>query len=276
MTRGLTILCVLASLFVAAPAAMATTQTARLGNVRASFTFKGGYPNFTGETLAISRAGSVIYNKPVVSTICEMACAPGSPSGKPSSVRVLDLEHNRQPDVVLALYSGGAHCCAIDQLFSFDPRRTTYVKTQRNFGDYGVEIVDLAHNGRDEFATADDSFAYEFTDYAASGLPIQILTFSNRHFRDVTRSYPRLVARDAARWLGAFKSMSKQHYQDSVGVIAAWAADEDLLGRTKFVARYLAEQQRAGHLNSLSPGEPGGKKFIASLQRFLRRHGYLR
>jgi len=274
--RGLTISVVLASLLVAAPGAMATTQTAHSGDVTASFTFRGSYPNFTGETLTISQAGSVVYSRPVVSTLCETACAPGSPSGKPSSVRVLDLEHNGEPDVVLALFSGGAHCCAIDQVFSLRPDTTTYVETQRNFGDPGVAIVDLAHNGRYEFLTADDSFAYEFTDYAASGLPIQILTFSNGRFRDVTRSYPKLIARDAARWLAAFRSMSKDHYQDSIGVIAAWAADEDLLGHSKLVARYLLQQQRAGHLNSLSPGEPGGAKFIAALQRFLRRRGYLR
>lgn len=43
--------------------------------------------------------------------------------------------------------------------------------------------------------------------------------------------------------------MSKQHYRDSVGVIAAWAADEDMLGHSRLVSRYLAQQQRAGHLN---------------------------
>jgi len=40
----------------------------------------------------------------------------------------------------------------------------------------------------------------------------------------VTRSYPKLVATDAAFWLKAFKSGASSHYQDSVGVIAAWAA----------------------------------------------------
>jgi len=276
MKRALTIACVLAAALAAAPAATAATQTAHSGAVSAAFTFKGSYPNYSGESLSISRSGVVAYNRPVVSSLCETACAPASPSGKPSSVQVVDLEHNGQPDVVLGLYSGGAHCCWIDQVFSFDPATMTYVETQRDFGDPGADIVDFAHNGHYEFLTADDSFAYEFTDYAASGLPIQILTFSSRHFRDVTRSYPKLVARDAAKWLAAFKSLSKQHYQDSVGVIAAWAADEDLLGNSKLVARYLAAQQQAGHLNNLSPGQPAGKKFIAKLQRFLRQHGYLR
>ena len=107
-------------------------------------------------------------------------------------------------------------------------------------------------------------------------MPIQILTFSNRRFTDVTRSYPHLVAKDAAKWLKAFKSTSSHHYQDSVGVIAAWAADEDLLGHKRLVSRYLARQSKAGHLNTALSPQGGGGKFIARLNRFLRKHGYLR
>ena len=262
---------------IGAPAALATTQTAQSGNVAATFMFSGSYPTFTGLRLTIAQGSIVYYDEPVASKPCGAYCAPGSPSGKPASVHVLDLEHDGQPDVVLDLYTGGAHCCSIEQIFSFDPGARTYLKTEHDFGDPGERIVDLGHDGRYEFLTADDSFAYEFTDYAGSGLPIEILAFSDRHFDNVTRSYPKLIANDAARWLQAFERMSAQRYQDSVGVIAAWAADEDLLGHSKLVSRYLAEQLNAGHLNSaLSPEEPGGKKFIAKLEGFLREHGYLR
>ena len=259
-----------------APAALAATQTAQSGAVSATFTFTGSYPNYAGLHLSIAQGGTVFYNQPVVSGVCGKYCAPGSPSGKGSSVHVLDLEHNGQPDVVLDLYSGGAHCCSIEQIFSFDPGTMTYVMTQHNFGDPGEEIVDLGQNGHLEFLTADDSFAYEFTDYAASGLPIQILTFSGRRFVNVTRHYPKLIARDAAGWMKAFNSMAKQHYPDSVGVVAAWAADEELLGHGKLVNRFLSRQVALGHLNSaLSPEEPGGAKFVANLRRFMRRHGYV-
>ena len=67
--------------------------------------------------------------------------------------------------------------------------------------------------------------------------------------------------------------MARDHYSDSVGVIAAWAADEDPLGHRQRVSRYLAQQARAGHLNA--PFEAGGRRFIANLQKFLRRRGYL-
>jgi hypothetical protein len=261
----------------AAPVALATTQTASSGNVSATFTFGGSYSSgFTGERLTISRAGTVAYDHPVASKFCYTACAPGAPTASGPSLHVFDLEPGGERDVVLDLFSGGAHCCSIEQIFSLDGATGTYAETERNFGDPGEQILDLGHNGRFEFLTADDSFAYEFTDYAASGMPIQILTFSARRFRDVTRSYPTLIRKDAAGWLGTFKSLAKDHYRDSVGVIAAWAADEDLLGHQRLVSRFLAQQLKAGHLNSaLSPQEPGGKRFVSNLQRFLRKHGYL-
>jgi hypothetical protein len=265
-------LCVLAGLLAAAPVASAKTQVAHGGGVTATFTFAGRFPNYHGERLTIARAGTLAYAQPVTSQFCK-PCAPGSALTRRPSVHVVDLEHTGVPDVVLDLYSGGAHCCTVEQFFSFDPISATYVKrTERDFGDPLVRIVDLGHNGRFQLLTADDRFAYEFTDFAGSGLPIQILEFSGGRFVDVTRHFRGPIARDAARWLRAFKGMARFHYEDSVGLIAAWAADEDLLGHFKLVRRYLAQQAAAGHLNA--PFNPGGKKFVTKLQRFLHTHGY--
>lgn len=274
MRRVLPIIPVALICLIAAPTAMATTETARAGAVTATFTFAGKVPNFHGLHLTIARAGTVVYDQPVVAKFCGRLCWPGPLVGRRSAVQAVDLEHTGEPDVVLNLYSGGAHCCTVVQIFSFNAAANTYVKTERVFGDPDARIVDLRHDGRFEFLTADDAFAYRFTDYAASGLPIEILTFANGGFTDVTRSFPRLVAKDAAFWLRTFKGMARNGYPDSVGVIAAWAADEDLLGHSKLVSRYLAQQARARHLNA--PDSAGGTKFVASLQRFLRRRGYLR
>jgi hypothetical protein len=268
--RKIAVITTLWLLLAAVPsAALAVTKTAHSQTVTATVTYQGTYPSFRSERLKIARAGRVYYNAPIVAPLCRSSC-------DPSAVRVVDLEGRGSPDVVLDLYSNGAHCCSIEQVFSFDPGTMTYSRSQYDFGDPGANLVDLGHNGRLEFESANDAFAYEFTDFAASGLPIQILQFSGGHFVDVTRDYPALIAKDAARWLKAFRSMARQHYSDSVGVIAAWAADEDLLGRSQDVASYLAQQAKAGHLNSaLGPPEPSGRKFVTALQKFLRAHGYL-
>ncbi len=277
MRRGLIIACVAVLSLLAAPAALATTQQASGGTVTATFTFRGHLPNYAGLHLRIAQAGAVLYDQPVRSPACTKYCGPGAAGINESSVHVIDLDHTGQPNVVLDLFSGGAHCCSIEQVFTFDQGTMTYVKTERNFGDPGERIADLGHNGNFEFVTADDAFAYAFTDFAASGLPVQILTFSGGRFHDVTDSYPALVRRDAAVWLKAFKHMARQRYSDSVGVIAAWAADQYRLGHSAMADRYLHRQAMAGHLRSaLAPTEPQGQRFVAVLQRFLRRHGYRR
>jgi hypothetical protein len=275
MRRILIAILVLAASAALAPAALATTQTATKGAVAATFTFQGTFPSFSGLRLTIAQSGSVLYDQPVSATGCGSDCAPGGVGTKASSLHVIDLDHTGQPNVVLDLFTGGAHCCSIEQVFTFDPGTNTYVKAERNFGDPGERTEDLRHDGHFEFVTADDAFAYAFTDFAASGLPVQILSFSGGRFRDVTQSYPALIHTDAARWLRIFKHMARQHYADSVGVIAAWAADEYRLGKVATANRYLHQQARAGHLKSgLGASEPHGQRFVAALQRFLRRHGY--
>jgi hypothetical protein len=275
MKRAIPILCAAVAL-VAPQAAAAATQTATAGDVTATFTYYGTYPQYHGETLSISRAGQVIYDQPVSSRDCltgTYECAPGNISGG-DSVHIVNLESTSEPNVVLDLYTGGAHCCWVEQVFSFDAATSTYLMSERDFWDVGDQMVDLRHDGLSEFLSADERFEYAFTDYAASGAPIQILSFAGGHFTDITRQFPKLIARDAAVWMKAFKAQAKEHYPDSVGVVAAWAADEDLLGHHKLVARFLARQAKLGHLNS--PIEPGGKKFVRALQKMLRKDGYVR
>jgi hypothetical protein len=275
MRRSLIALLVLAAFALLAPAALATTQTASEGAVTATFTFMGHFPNFSGLRLQITKSGAILYDQPVHSKACGKFCAPGATERKASSVHIIDLDDTGQPNVVLDLFTGGAHCCSVEQVFTFDPGTMTYAMTERNFGDPGDRIEDLNHDGHFEFVTADDRFAYAFTDFAASGLPLQILTFSGSRFQDVTDRYPALIRKDAGTWLKAFNRMAHQHYQDSVGVIAAWAADEYRLGRSAAANRYLSEQATAGHLKSaLSPNEPQGQRFVGALKRFLRRNGY--
>jgi hypothetical protein len=268
--RGVAIGFALVVALAAAPAALATTETAQSGNVSASLMFQGsanaGYNNVT---LQIRRGGALLYDQPVASRFCPTRCGPAAAT---NSVHALDLESDGEPDVVLDLYSGGAHCCVIEQIFSFDSAANTYTKTERNFGDPGATIEDLGHDGHFELVSADDSFAYAFTNYARSGLPLQIWTFHGRRFTDVTRGYPAQITQDAAKWFRFFQ----QNLDDGLGFIAAWAADEDLIGHEAQVSSTLAAEARRGDLRSPSPEvQPGGAKFIAALQKFLREHGYV-
>jgi hypothetical protein len=267
---------VVISLFASISTAGAATQTVTKENVTATFTYRGTSPFSQHPHLKISRNDKVVYDQSVSSAWCGKECSPNLITESRSVVHIVHLEKNGLPSVVLDLYSGGAHCCAIEQVYSFTPNSSVVEKFEHDFGDPGVRLVKLGTGGSFDMLSADDAFAYAFTDFAASGLPIEILSFSHDALHNVTRSFPDLIAKDATQWMSAFQSQASSHYQDSVGLVAAWAADEDMLGHSGVVARFLANEAKAGHLNSLlNPVNLSGQKYVIALQKFLRQHGYL-
>ena len=284
IARVVQVLCVALSLSCVGEVlpASATTDVASQGNVSATLNYQKVYPSggnvgvpeARNAVLSIKVAEHLAYRAALYSPVCARLCVPvaGNASGRGNALRVLRLRPG-SPDVLLGLYSGGAHCCFIDQVFSPGPGNL-YVKTEIDLGDPGARVVTLPGSPYAALVTADDTFAYAFTDFAASGLPLKIERLSGHRFIDVTRHYPYLVRADASQWLKAFYAQRSSRYQDSVGVIAAWTADEFLLGRSLSAIRFLHQQAGAGHLNSLLNPAARGSTFVTLLQGFLRREGY--
>jgi hypothetical protein len=271
--RPTAIAIVLVAALAAPLSALAYNRLAnRLANpnlVSAKLSYGGAFPDNTNLHLAIALNGRQLYSQPVRSRACGKMCGLVGLGTSHSPLRVLDLESDWQPDVVLGLYSGGAHCCFIDQVYSLEPGTTTYVMSEHDFMDAGAAIEDLDHH--EEFVSANNGLAYVFSDFAHSGAPIQIWSFSDRTFSDVTRRYPAQIEADAAKWLGAFK----HNLGNGDGFIAAWAADEDLLGNSKLVSSTLATQLHEGHLHSsLGTTDSTGAGFVSTLQKLLHKLGY--
>ncbi|MDE3030335.1 MAG: hypothetical protein KGI65_01800 [Acidobacteriota bacterium] len=256
--------------------ASATTNHARLGDVSATLTYQGTYPTPRAEMITITRAGHVVYRAAVRSKFCGTLCwpSPAYGNGDANPLRVVRLEPG-SPDVVLGLYSAGAHCCYLDEVFApATATSSTYAESEILLGDPGALLKTLPGSPYVALVTADDTFAYAFTDYAASGLPLKIMRFSGHGFRNVTKDYPALIRADASMWLKAFYSLKSTHYADSVGVIAAWAADQYQLGRAANANAFLRQQAAAGHLNNQLTPSQKGLVFVAALEKFLRRDGY--
>ena len=254
----------------------AATQSISSQGITVTYSYHGAPPLSRDSRLTISDDGKVVYDEAVTSKWCGSECSPNIIARARKVIHIVRLSPTGGPSVVLDLYTGGAHCCFVEQVYSLSANSTDVTKTEHNFGNPGVRLTKLSSSGSYSFLSANNDFAYEFTDYAASGMPIEIFNFSNNSFHNVTRSYPSLIRKDAAQWMTAFQSQASSHYSDSVGVVAAWAADEDMLGRPAGVARFLAAQARAGHLNSaISPITPSDHKYVLALQKFLRSHGYL-
>jgi hypothetical protein len=243
--------------------AIAHTQTATAGDVTATLSWQGQDPLVKDLRLEIWQAGTVAYNQPVTSNACGSLCGPAGTSVSSKSVQVLDLSSNGELEVLVQLYSQGAHCCFVDQVFSPSAALGGYVMTQRNFENSDAALRDSNHNGQTEFVSANNAFAYEFTDFAESGMPIQIFKLISLKFVDVTRAYPSLIRKDANLWWHAYR---RDPDSGRVGLIAAWAADEYNLGRGRAASRTLAAQVSARRISA---------RFVKRLKSFLKRTGYI-
>jgi hypothetical protein len=238
--------------------AASTVSYASAGGVTAALSYSGG-PGITteDERLKITQNGSVVYDQAVPAKGCFRVCGPGDKE----PIHVSDLYGDGSEDVVLDLFSGGADCCTIEQVYVSSAAVNSYVMDEHNFGEAGAVLKDIGPGGRPEFVSGNKAFYCQLTFCAASGLPLQIFEFTEEKFVDVTKQHPKLITADAARWI-------KLYYKDPTagqGLIAAWAADEDNLGLQANVRTVLQLQTADGHLKA---------SFVETLQRFLKRHGY--
>jgi hypothetical protein len=256
------VLAAIAALALAIPAiALAKTITVSSGGVTAALSYKGG-PGITTKNLhlKITKGTKIEYSAAVKSKFCLGSCSPVT--SKP--VHVSDLYADGGREVVLGLFTNGADCCEIAQVFTPSASIGSYVfEAQRNFDEAGFALKNIGPKGRPEFVSADGAFYCQFTACYASGLPLQIFEFANGGFRNVTRAHPRLIKKDAHSWWKIY-SHSSRSTRD--GALAAWAADEDLVNRCDSTVNSSLTTQVHKHKIS--------QHFATRLERFLVKHGY--
>jgi hypothetical protein len=274
--RRLFLALVAAALLVAAPAALATTETASSGSVSASFSYtKKSDFEWQGLHLKIVRAGQTALDAPTPpSCMGQTACgfAPAGVGLRPS-LHVLDLDRDGEPEVVVDLFSGGAHCCWYGVIYKYAPASGTYSALENNFGE-PYTLKDLNGDGIVELQGYDLRFDEAFTSHAASLQPITIFDFRAGMLVDVTRSFPTLIAKDARADLKIYKRFRGRRDQDVRGILAAWAADEYLLGRKKTANSVLSHALHRGELSRPGGGFPAGKRYVRRLRKLLAKYGY--
>ncbi|MDQ3020373.1 MAG: hypothetical protein M3R36_07365 [Bacteroidota bacterium] len=106
-----------------------------------------------------------------------------------------DLNNDGNNEILIDMYSGGAHCCtylvaAVIKENKFKILDTIY------WGNSFYTIEDLNKDGRKEIFGASDIFAYAFTNFAQSEDPILIYGFENNKFKNVTKNFPDIVKKD--------------------------------------------------------------------------------
>jgi subtilisin-like proprotein convertase family protein len=252
--------------------AVPETISARHGAVQATVTYTERNYFYEHASLKITRAGRAAFDAPV-GTLCS-----GCDTFRPVRVVVRDLDGG-DPEVLLELYTQGAHCCTEVLALRYDRAIGAYRRTLLDFGNYGYKLADLDHDGLPEIEAFDERFVYRYGAYVFSSAPPLVSRYRQGRLVDVTRRFPALVRRSAAMVGKEF--LTKKRPSNDVDLrtyVAVYAADQYLLGRPAEAKRALDYALNHGLLYKGKQylGSPAGSAFVALLSRDLAKWGYLR
>jgi hypothetical protein len=209
-----------------------------------------------GATLTITRAGVTAFQQAIPNVICD-GCVE-------ARAEVVDLDADAEPDVMVTSSTGGAYCCWLFGLYTYNAQTGHYAELVRNFGPAGAEIKDLDGDGVPELVSADVRFEERFGPHITSFLPPAIYHLEHGRLVDVTRAHPAQIrenARDAKGAFGEFKRGS----HDGGGPVAAYVADQYLLGRPATGLKELDRQTKRGIV---------ARSFRKRVLSLLHRYGY--
>ncbi len=234
----------------------------------------------TDVRLAVTRDGAPAALDGNIDRLCR-GCAGAIPVGglegsDQTSIAFADLTGDGDPEILVDLYTGGAHCCSVMALYAWDPATSRYRRLARDWGDPGYSVAGLPGAGLG-LVSADDRFAYAFCAYVCSAMPIRVLRYRAFGLDDVTRRFPGQVRSDLAGLRGALRQAHRHRDQRFAikGLLPAVCADLLLLRRGPSCRRELSAALRRGEL-ARAPGDltAGGRRYVRRVLAFLRRTGY--
>jgi subtilisin-like proprotein convertase family protein len=247
------------------------------GDVSADLSYRETKSFYSDLRISVRRHGVRLLSTPVARLACHDCAVSGyNTLLGPSPLAVRDLDGDGEPEVLLDLYTGGAHCCFYTVILRFDGSR--YRGSVAFWGDPGYSLRDLNGDGPPEFLTADDRFAYAFTSYAGSALPVQVRRYDHGALTDVTDQYLYLVRSDARSLWQEYLKDHAQPEADMRGLLAGWLADEYRLGQQDAAWKQIEAAYSRGELSAprVDPVWPAGLKYLRALRAFLVKTGYAR
>lgn len=246
------------------------TYAARKGNVRASVSFTERNYLFEELHLKVARGGKQVVDAPLTRLNC-----PDCRNNRVVGIKVVDLDGG-EPEVIVDMYTGGAHCCMVTLILRWDG--THYRPKLAYWGNYGSRLADLDGDRLPEWTASDERFIYEYTAYVFSSAPIQISQYRAGRFVDVTRRFPALIRKNAAKNWRYYLQGRGGKDTDVRSYVAAYVADQYLLGKPAEAKRALDLALKRGDLGRGKSllGTPAGTAFVALLNRDLRKWGYIR
>jgi hypothetical protein len=207
-------------------------------------------------------AGSPIVDLFILNTQAEQSSVAAEETA--GSLCLSRFRDGAAPVALLALTTGGAHCCITVRAVAVSGGAAV----DHAFGNYPPWLRQTASGPL--LVSADNAFAYQFASFAGSGPPVQLFVWSGTAFTNVTRHHLDLVAQDAQNYLALYNDPSQP---EKLGSLAGWAADECVLGKASTAWAFVDEEQQLGHLvDSDDPSVAAG--YEPALRQFVVAHGY--
>jgi hypothetical protein len=257
----------------AAAAPRPHVERAQSGTVQAVFSYSWDAAKFrfSRQHIAISRDGTTRFSaylrKPPGNGV---NAQPAGFFSHKRSVSLTDLDGDGEPEVVLDLYWGGAHCCWYSQIYGYDAATQHYRPLVHVWGNVNYVLADLDHDGRQELVTRDDRFSYAFASFADSRWPVRILAYRAGKLTIVTKAYTSEIKRDSASlWHEAMARGRRK--ASNQGMMAAWAADQCMLKRCTVAFQSIASLSKTGRVH----GDLKPAAYERRLRAFLKRTDYL-
>jgi hypothetical protein len=273
---------VLAAASAIAVAALAPVSvSASSGPVSATMTATGAasgtiITGATGLRLTIARGGAIAFGAAL--RPCRFGCEPDDPTGaRFSELKLADLDGDGEAEVLVDRSDGFTPCCTLETaIMRRDPASGTYTEFDRHWGE-SYRVTDLDRDRHAELVTADLRFYQRFAPRVAGfQLPIKVLQLGSAGLVDVTRAHPpqiRRHARSLSRLIRATDAIAEGRRAGNrvlaraglMPQLAAYAAEERLLGRRAVGDRRIAAEVARGHVTA---------GFRRTVLRFLARMGY--
>lgn len=178
-------------------------------------------------------------------------------SDESSFLKVVDLDKDQEPEIIINEFSGGAHCCFSSLIYHYQFETNTYSSIGHSWSHTGYHLNDK--DGISEFESFNNQFAYEFSSFAGSHLPVQIWRYDKGQMIDVTRQYPKQVKDDISRMWQYFSGTEPK------GFLAGYLGN-----------RYLLDQEKDGWQLVQMYEKNDRQTYFVELHNYLRDSGYIK
>ncbi|MEL6400889.1 MAG: hypothetical protein AAFO87_03915 [Cyanobacteria bacterium J06607_6] len=146
-----------------------------------------------------------------------------------------NLDPDGLSEVIFHRYTGGAHCCSIYRLYSWQGDRLHRTQTYPLDASAVGSFEDLDKDGYSELVGADGRFLYAFGSYASSWPPTLVLSFRGGTLIDVSQQFSDMMRANAA-------NMYQSTYTSTL--------QEPMLGANSILAGYVAQKIMLGEYES--------------------------